>query len=172
MKDILLQHKDKYIECVIDGLSLTFTYSDDNKYHYLVTLHNENSYNELKRVINEEYERYEDRNEGYEMASELLHTTDMNEYFSDRYVYHDLRERDEIHKYLDEAWDKVWLMRSCVISRKEAVNAAGLAGIERIFKTYDDIPEEGYTDWECGYWNGILGALRWVLGSEKDFLDT
>ena len=172
MKDILLQHGDKYIECVIDGLTLTYTYSDEIKRHYMVTLHDENSYDELKRVINEEYERYEDKNKGYEMASELLHTTDMDKYFSDRYVYHDLRERDEIYDYLDEACDKIWLMRSCVISRKEAIDDRGYNAVKRIFSTYDDIPEDGYTDWECGYWNGILGALRWVLGNEKNFLDT
>ena len=42
---------------------------------------------------------------------------------------------------------------------------------------YHDIPTDrrgriNYTDWECGYWNGIMSALRWVLGDEKDFLDT
>ena len=37
---------------------------------------------------------------------------------------------------------------------------------------YDDIPEDGYDTWERGYWNGIMGALRWVIGLEKNFLDT
>lgn len=40
-----------------------------------------------------------------------------------------------------------------------------------ILNAYDDIPDDGYDDWECGYWNGILGAMRWVLGEDRDFLD-
>lgn len=81
------------------------------------------------------------------------------------------RTTKEIKEYMDEASDKVWLMRThpCDIPEIEAKRAEA---VERIFRTYDDIPDEGYTDWECGYWNGILGAMRWVLGSERDFLDT
>lgn len=82
------------------------------------------------------------------------------------------RNTKEIHDYMEEAFDKVWLMRNCYIADKMPVNEVGRPGIERIFNTYDDIPEDGYSDWECGYWNGIMGALRWVLGSEKDLLDT
>lgn len=45
--------------------------------------------------------------------------------------------------------------------------------VERILAIYDDIAEENYNDWECGYWNGIAAALRWALGDkEKDNLDT
>jgi hypothetical protein len=43
---------------------------------------------------------------------------------------------------------------------------------ERLEKKYGAenlLPED---DWEFGYWNGKLAALRWVLGSEWDFLDT
>jgi hypothetical protein len=32
--------------------------------------------------------------------------------------------------------------------------------------------KEPVSDWNYGYWSGILAALRWVLGDEKDFLDT
>ena len=49
--------------------------------------------------------------------------------------------------------------------------------VDYLFEKYPDIPTDrrgriNYTDWECGYWNGIMSALRWVLGDEKDFLDT
>jgi hypothetical protein len=82
------------------------------------------------------------------------------------------RSVNEIVEYQEEAFDKVWLMRSCYIPEKIPVNEVGRPGMERIFNMYDDIPEDGYTDWDCGYWNGILGALRWVLGDEKNDLDT
>jgi len=81
------------------------------------------------------------------------------------------RNNKEIMEYLDEAFDKVWLMRSqkCDIPQ---IEERRIKNIDRILKTYKDIPEEGFDNWECGYWNGIMGALRWVLGDEKDFLDT
>lgn len=81
------------------------------------------------------------------------------------------RKTKEIQDYMEEAFDKVWLMRSHPTDNPEIENGR-LESIERVLNMYDDIPEEGYTDWECGYWNGILGALRWVLGAERDFLDT
>ena len=81
------------------------------------------------------------------------------------------RKFDEIKAYEEEAFDKVWLMRTRPCDDPE-IEDRRLKAVERILSTYDDIPEDGYSDWECGYWNGILGALRWVMGDEKDFLDT
>lgn len=81
------------------------------------------------------------------------------------------RTNKEILEYMDEAFDKVWLMRSHPVD-DPVIEAKRLLAVKRILKTYDDIPEDEYSKWECGYWNGILGALRWVLGDEKDFLDT
>lgn len=83
-----------------------------------------------------------------------------------------MRKKNEIKDYMEEAFDKVWLMRNCYIAGKEPFHEASRSGMERILNSYDDIPDEGYTEWDHGYWNGILGALRWVLGDEKDFLDT
>ena len=75
------------------------------------------------------------------------------------------RSKKELRKYEEEAFDKVWLMRTAYDENFPAV--------KRILDTYDDIPKDGYDDWECGYWNGVLGTLRWVLGDdEKDNLDT
>lgn len=82
-----------------------------------------------------------------------------------------MRKREEIEQYRKEAFDKVWLMRSHPVADEE-VETRRVAGVKRILNTYNDIPENGYTDWECGYWNGILGALRWIMGEERDFLDT
>ena len=81
------------------------------------------------------------------------------------------RTNREIIEYQEEAFDKVWLMRTHPCDNPE-IEALRRNAVGRILNTYDDIPEDGYTDWECGYWNGILGALRWIFGDEKDFLDT
>lgn len=86
------------------------------------------------------------------------------------------RTNDQIKEYMDEAFDKVWLMRTHPVYEEfpdiTGIEKRRLEAVEKILNTYDDIPDEGYTDWECGYWNGILGALRWILGDEKNFLDT
>ena len=81
------------------------------------------------------------------------------------------RTDDDILRYLNEAFDKVWLMRTHTAKDCD-VETARLKNVERVLKTYPDIPDKGFGEWECGYWNGILAALRWVLGDDKDFLDT
>lgn len=87
-------------------------------------------------------------------------------------ITHRPRPKKELEEYLEEAWDKVWLMRSSPVEDEE-IERKRAAAVDRIFETYDDIPEEGYNDWECGFWNGVLGTLRWCLGEEeKDWLDT
>ena len=82
-----------------------------------------------------------------------------------------MRKTTEINAYVNEAFDKVWLMRSHP-SEDLMLEAARRECVEKIINRYPDIPENGYSDFECGYWNGILAALRWVLGEEKDSLDT
>ena len=82
-----------------------------------------------------------------------------------------MRNKQEVEQYLTEAFDKVWLMRADKLEVPE-LQAQIQAQMDRIFETYTDIPDDGYTDWGCGYWNGILAALRWVLGEDKNFLDT
>ena len=80
--------------------------------------------------------------------------------------------KKQIIAYEQEAFDKVWLMRTHPSDNPE-VEARRLKAIERIKNTYNDIPKDGYDDWECGYWNGVLATCRWVLGDdEKDNLST
>lgn len=82
------------------------------------------------------------------------------------------RSRKDLIAYHKEADDKVWLMRTSPCDNPE-IEARRQEAVKRILDTYDDIPEEGYNDWECGYWNGVMATLRWVLGDEeKDNLDT
>lgn len=174
MKDYLLKHGRYAIKCEIEGLQMTYTLSDDSEHHTVVTLRDTTAFDELKEEINNIYNSFENRKEGYCMVCEYLETTDCHyKYFiGEPYYYCDLRDRNEIEDFLDEAYDKVWLMRNCDISRRKPRYEVERASIERILEDYDDIPKDGYSDWECGYWNGIIGALRWMLGDDKHFLDT
>lgn len=82
-----------------------------------------------------------------------------------------MRKIKEIEKYMNEALDKVWYMRSCPCNNPE-IEKGRLEAIERVEKTYPEVLD-GFDDWECGFYNGVLGTLRWVLGEEeKDMLDT
>lgn len=82
------------------------------------------------------------------------------------------RSKEELEEYLDEAFDKVWLMRSTPVD-DEKIEARRISIVNQILETYNDIPKNGYNDWDYGFWNGVLGTLRWCLGAEgKDLLDT
>ena len=82
-----------------------------------------------------------------------------------------MRTEEEIIKYMDEAFDKVWYMRSRPCDIPD-IEKGRLKCIKRVEKEYPEV-KKGFDDWECGFWNGVLGTLRWVLGEEeKDMLDT
>lgn len=175
MKDILLRHGGSFIECELEGLKITYTFSDDPKAHHVAELKNRGLYEDIKRELNKIYAFAKDKDFGYAIACETLETVDFRKvYFVDNssYVNFDPRTDEEVQEYLEEAEDKVWLMRNCLISRKIPKHEAGRPAMNRIFSKYDDIPKEGYNDWECGYWNGIMGALRWIVGCDKNFLDS
>lgn len=83
------------------------------------------------------------------------------------------KTKKDLLAYHKEADDKVWLMRFYDFNTKQPLYEVSRPACERILATYDDIPEDGYEEWERGFWMGILGTLRWVLGDEeKDNLDT
>lgn len=82
-----------------------------------------------------------------------------------------MRTEEEIIKYMDEAFDKVWYMRSRPCDIPD-IEKGRLKAIKRIEKEFPEV-KNGFDTWECGFWNGVLGTLRWVLGEEeKDMLDT
>ena len=82
-----------------------------------------------------------------------------------------MRKEKEIEEYLEEAFDKVWYMRSKPCDNEE-IEKKRLDNIKRIEQLYPEV-KNGFDDWECGFYNGVLGSLRWVLGEEeKNFLDT
>ncbi|MFE2837286.1 PIN domain-containing protein [Streptomyces mirabilis] len=89
------------------------------------------------------------------------------------FVQEDTRSLLEILEAEEEYFDRIWYMRSIThMAKNPDEKDVGKKARERLENKYgaeELLPE---TDWEFGYWNGKLAALRWVLGSEWDFLDT
>lgn len=169
MKGYLLKHGKHYIKSEINGTDLTYTFCNDSTFHIVITLKDLDLYNDLKQEINDIYDSIDDKDEA---LCEIYDFLDSNEcyrtYFSgETYCYKDMRNRQEIENYESEACDKSWLARNWY----PGIHAPNRT-VERILNVYDDIPEDGYDTYDCGYWNGIMAALRWVLGEEKNFLDT
>jgi hypothetical protein len=81
-----------------------------------------------------------------------------------------------------EYFDKVWYVRSIAMEDDrpipDDIRAGMMAARERIEATYGrkalwkPIGPGHDEAWEYGYVSGKLATLRWVLGSEWDFLDT
>jgi hypothetical protein len=94
-----------------------------------------------------------------------------------------MRKKKEIDEYMNEAFDIVWLVRTISLLEEgrlddtpsDIINEAQKQAA-RICKNLDINSEEElltrFSDWDYGYWSGILAALRWVTGEEKDVLDT
>nr|WTC08485.1 PIN domain-containing protein [Streptomyces anthocyanicus] len=89
------------------------------------------------------------------------------------FLQEDTRSLIDILEAEEEYFDRIWYNRSIAhLSKNPETEDVGKKARERIEGKYgkgDLLPE---SDWEFGYWNGKLAALRWVLGSEWDFLDT
>lgn len=114
MKDILLNENGCKINCDINGLKMTYTYEDDPKHHVVVTLQSLNSYERLKKELNDMYNSFTNYIDGCCAINDYIQSVECHEkYFvGEHYGYYDLRTRDEINDYLKESNDKVWFMRS------------------------------------------------------------
>jgi hypothetical protein len=78
---------------------------------------------------------------------------------------------DEIVQAEQEFFDRVWYVRRVVHSETGDVSYPELEaryGRDNLWKPIGEGHDEA---WEYGYISGKLAALRWVLGSEWDFLD-
>lgn len=108
---------------------------------------------------------------------------EIEELFAETDFADEPRRLDEIVSAEKQLFDRIWYHRS--LQHEYRLHEAGdAAEIERLTKiagpgrarveaTYTQPGELGpYTDFELGMLNGKLSALRWVLGSEWDFLDT
>jgi PIN domain len=89
----------------------------------------------------------------------------------------DPRNWEEIHEAEEELFDRIWYQRSlnheydAGVDLEELQRIAG-PGRARVEAKYGIETLGPYSDFEWGMLNGKLSALRWVTGSEWDFLDT
>ncbi|MGH3549663.1 MAG: PIN domain-containing protein [Pseudonocardiaceae bacterium] len=136
---------------------------------------------DIADLFNETTSRYFYRVDGLNAAlgehlgeeyEEILEMSDFQE---------DPRTLDEILEAEKEFFDRVWYERSLLHTyRYEHGNEEGITEAQyqvsldaqaRVKARRPDLrPVESNFEW--GMWNGKLSTLRWVLGSEWDFLDT
>ncbi len=97
-------------------------------------------------------------------------------------VHEEPRTFSEILDAEQEYFDKVWYVRHLIRLEKESagqsdapppeIQARAHAAARAIEERYGPENVGPWDDWGWGFVNGKLSALRWVLGSEWDFLDT
>jgi hypothetical protein len=108
---------------------------------------------------------------------------ELQELFAETDFAEEPRRLDEIQGAEQRLFDRLWYHRSLqheyrfedAGDRKAIENLRAIAGPARtrVEQTYTEAGELGpYSDFELGMLSGKLSALRWVLGSEWDFLDT
>ena len=109
--------------------------------------------------------------------------TQIEELFAETDFAEEPQRLDTIQKAEQELFDRIWYHRSLQSEYRrqdagrpgaveELLKIAG-SGRRRVEATYLEPGELGpYSDFELGMLHGKLSALRWVLGSEWDFLDT
>ncbi|MCA0144262.1 PIN domain-containing protein [Blastococcus sp. LR1] len=108
---------------------------------------------------------------------------EIEELFAETYFEEEPRRLDEIVEAERELFDRIWYHRSlqheyrledagddAELKRLLAIAGPGRRRVEGLYTEPGQLGP--YTDFELGMLNGKLSALRWVLGSEWDFLDT
>ncbi|MGD9715175.1 MAG: PIN domain-containing protein [Thermomicrobiales bacterium] len=108
---------------------------------------------------------------------------EIRELFADSEFDEEPRRLGDILAAEHQMFDRVWYHRSLQSEyrlktdgdKKQLAYLRKVAGPARarVESTYTEAGQLGpYSDFELGMLNGKLSALRWVLGSEWDFLDT
>nr|WP_199859337.1 PIN domain-containing protein [Frigoribacterium sp. CFBP 8751] len=108
---------------------------------------------------------------------------DIEELFEETDFQEEPRRLDEIMAAESEIFDRIWYHRSLQhdcraeresdaeeLERHQLMAAPGRARVEAVYTKPGQLGP--YTDFELGMLHGKMSALRWVLGSEWDFLDT
>lgn len=108
---------------------------------------------------------------------------EVQELFAEADFAEEPRRLEEIAEAEQQLFDRIWYHRSLQHEYRlrdagdqgaiEHLLAVASQGRKRVEEAYTSVRELGpYSDFELGMLNGKLSALRWVLGSERDFLDT
>lgn len=138
---------------------------------------------DLARYFDGEGSRYWLGVEGLDAALRDAFGEDYDELLNESDFREDPRRLDEILEAESEMSDRIWYNRSLShdYRLREGGDEAGIAehrsvagpGRSRVEERVGGAQNLGpYSDFEWGMLNGKLSALRWVLGSEWDFLDT
>ena len=107
----------------------------------------------------------------------------IEELFEETDFIEEPRRLDEIVEAERQMFDRIWYHRSLQYESQlrdsgdqtavEGLLAIAGSGRRRVEETNSGTGQLGpYSDFELGMLNGKLSAIRWVLGSEWDFLDT
>jgi PIN domain len=120
----------------------------------------------------------------HELLVDQLGNEYLEEYHEVEFLIDDEEPRTlaEIIEAAAEYFDRVWYVRSIAMEDDrpipDDIRAGMMAARERVETTYgrDELWRPigpGHEEaWQYGYISGKLATLRWVLGSEWDFLDT
>lgn len=149
-------------------------------FHFLIK--DINDYEDFKNELTTILRYCADIDEVYDALDTYLDSGEAYE-FLDEYPEYipEKRTNEEINEYMSEAFDRVWLTRIQnhtwdLLMGKESIDSNILDGMNTAIKEACDRWnidfKEPVSDWDYGYWSGILAALRWVMGEEKDMLDT
>lgn len=127
---------------------------------------------------------FDDNRSGYFLSVVAALAEHFPEDFDDMLAEFDFHEEprnwEEIREAEEEMFDRVWYNRSLYfehrteeeggdVDAERRITGAPRARVEAKYGAENLGP---YTDFEWGMINGKLSALRWVTGSEWDFLDT
>lgn len=149
-------------------------------FHFLIK--DKTDYEDFKNELTAVLKNCEDIGAAYYALESYLDSEYIDDFLEEYPEYEPERRTDEeIGEYMSEAFDRVWLVRRqnhiySLLTGKESISLDILEGmnkaINEICEKYNIDFQEPASDWDYGYWSGILAALRWVMGDEKDFLDT
>ena len=149
-------------------------------YHFLIK--NKDEYEDFKNELKTILKDCSDIAEAHRALNAYLDSEYADDFLEEYPEYEqEMRTKDEIYEYMDEALERVWLVRRqnhvCrLLLGEESINLDILVGmnkaIDEVCEKYNIDFQEPVSDWDYGYWSGILATLRWVTGDEKDCLDT
>ncbi len=92
-----------------------------------------------------------------------------------------MKSKKQLLEYMNEAFDKVWYIRSLTHSKEDFAYLSKdhikeiLKAREKVEQQYGSEWYENIDSWEYGFLSGVLATLRWVVDKNEDnkrFLDT